>query len=254
MQAEKRRLVQQWVANATEDLQLAKEIISNNRPYYRAAVYHCQQSAEFILKGFLILNDQDPTMSHNLRTLAERVKALRPELSSKLTEADYLTQFNQTYRYPGSPTEDRTPTPGELKKAFRIAKEVYTSVVDVMPQEVVVKKQSQSQQPLQQQTTETTTSQSLWNRYSEGLDPQRPVERTKAVIRVALQDKLSEDAIASVLEHDPHTQKVKREQGADKVTEYIKRLFRSVTYEQQQSIQPQQTKPNRPQNDQGLGM
>lgn len=253
MQAEKRKLVQQWVANATEDLQLAKEIISNNRPYYRAAVYHCQQSAEFILKGFLILNDQDPTMSHNLRTLAERVKALRPELSSKLTEADYLTQFNQTYRYPGSPTEDRTPTPGELKKAFRIAKEVYTSVVDAMPQEVVIKKQSQSQQS-QQQSTGTTNLQALWNKYSEGLDPQRPVERTKAVIRAALQDKLSEDTIASVLEHDPHTQKVKREQGADKATEYIKRLFRSVTYEQQQSSQSQQTKPNRRENDQGLGL
>ncbi len=69
-----------------------------------------------------------------------------------------------------------------------------------------------------------------------------------------MQDGLSEDVITSVLEHDPNTQKVKREQGADKATEYIKRLFRSVTFEQQQSSQPQQTKPNRRENDQGLGM
>lgn len=58
MQEGKRRLVQQWVANATEDLQLAQEIITNNRPYHRAAVYHSQQSAEMILKGFLVLTKE----------------------------------------------------------------------------------------------------------------------------------------------------------------------------------------------------
>lgn len=110
MQEEKRRLVQQWVSNAREDLQLAQEILTANRPYYRAAVYHCQQGAEFILKGFLVLHDQDPGTSHNIRTLAERVKAIRLELAASLKEADYLTQFNQTYRYPGGPTEDRIPT------------------------------------------------------------------------------------------------------------------------------------------------
>lgn len=245
MQEEKRRLVQLWVNNAKEDLQLAQEIISTNRPYYRAAVYHCQQGAEFILKGFLVLNDQDPATTHNIRTLAERVKAIHPELTASLKEADYLTQFNQTYRYPGSPTENRVPTSGELKKAFRIAEEVYKSVTAAMPQEVVGQKQVQ--------TPENRNPTALWNKYSQGLDPQRPGERTKAVIRAALQDKLSEDAITSVLEHDPYIQKVRQEQGADKAQEHIKRLFRSVTYEQQQSSQPQQTKQNRQENDQGYG-
>lgn len=83
------------------------------------------------------------------------------------------------------------------------------------------------------------TPQALWNKYIQELDPQRPVERTKAVIRAALQDGLLEDVIASVLEHDPHIQEVKRGQGTDKAQEYIKRLFRSITYDKQQLSQPQ---------------
>lgn len=63
MDRAKRRLVQLWVDNAREDIQLAQEILVNRRPYLRAAIHHCQQGGEKILKAFLVLHDQEPGLS-----------------------------------------------------------------------------------------------------------------------------------------------------------------------------------------------
>ncbi|MBW4620085.1 MAG: HEPN domain-containing protein [Cyanosarcina radialis HA8281-LM2] len=100
------------------------------------AIYHCQQSAEKALKGFLILHDRDPGKTHNINTLLQEVASIKPELSTSLKEANCLSEYNQTYRYPSDPTEDFNPTPGELKKAFRLAKQVYTAVLEAMPAEI----------------------------------------------------------------------------------------------------------------------
>ena len=136
MDRAKRRLVQLWVDNAREDIQLAQEILVNRRPYLRAAIYHCQQGGEKILKAFLVLHDQEPGTTHNVGTLVERVVAINPELGSSLDEADYLSQYNRTYRYPGGPTEDPVPSAGELRKAFRIARDIYNTVIAAMPPEI----------------------------------------------------------------------------------------------------------------------
>jgi len=103
------------------------------------AIYHCQQAEEKALKGFLILHDQDSGDTHNINTLVKLASAFKPEFVTVLKEAGYLSQYNQTYRYPMEATEDFNPTPGELKKAYKLASEVYKNVVDSMPTEVTGK-------------------------------------------------------------------------------------------------------------------
>lgn len=106
------------------------------------AIYHCQQSAEKALKGFLILHDREPGKTHNINTLLREVGSIRPELSVELKEADCLSEYNQTYRYPVDPTEDLNPTPGELKKSFHLALQVYNKVGEAMRSEIVNPPQS----------------------------------------------------------------------------------------------------------------
>jgi HEPN domain-containing protein len=122
MDKAKRVLVQQWLKKAERDLIAAQKLASELPDI---AIYHCQQGAEKALKGFLILHDQDPGDTHNINTLVKAASAFRPELTSALKEAGYLSQYNQTYRYPREATDDFNPSPGELKKAFRIAQAVY---------------------------------------------------------------------------------------------------------------------------------
>jgi hypothetical protein len=47
-----------------------------------------------------------------------------------------LVQNNQLYRYPEEATEGFNPTPGELSKAFYLAKAVYDKVCEAMPAEI----------------------------------------------------------------------------------------------------------------------
>lgn len=107
------------------------------------AIYHCQQGAEKALKGFLVFHDTDCGDTHNINTLVKLASTFKPELAILLKEAGYLSQYNQIYRYPMEATEDFNPSPGELKKAYKLASEVYKSVIDSMPEEITGKSQSQ---------------------------------------------------------------------------------------------------------------
>jgi hypothetical protein len=73
--------------------------------------------------------------------LLKQVATIKPELPQALKEATKLSQYNQLYRYPEEATEDFNPTPGELSKAFYVAKAVYEKICEVMPPEIVGKPQ-----------------------------------------------------------------------------------------------------------------
>lgn len=149
MQEEKRRLVQAWIIRARRDL-LGAQQLAPNLP--DLAIYHCQQGAEKALKAVLVLHDQDPGKTHNIDALIREASAFRPELLARLREAASLSEYNQTFRYPSSTTSDSIPTPGELRKAFRIARDIYNDIVAGMPKEIVGSTQRHQQQTEQQRS------------------------------------------------------------------------------------------------------
>jgi len=128
MDKAKRVLLQVWLKKAKRDL-IAAQKLATELP--DIAIYHCQQGGEKALKSFLILHDQ---ILDNITAWLE-ASTYEPEFTTSLKEAGYLSQYNQTYRYPRS-NNDFKPSSGELKKAFRIAIAVYTTVVQAMPQEI----------------------------------------------------------------------------------------------------------------------
>jgi HEPN domain-containing protein len=132
----KRILVQFWLKKAQRDLNAAQKLAQELPDI---AIYHCQQGAEKALKGFLVFYDTDPGDTHNINSLVREACKFKPEFATLLKEAGYLSQYNQTYRYPMETTEDFIPTPGELKKAYKLAMEVYRNVIDSMPNEITGK-------------------------------------------------------------------------------------------------------------------
>lgn len=147
MDKAKSTLVKFWLSKAQRDLAVAKKLASD---FPDIAIYHCQQGAEKALKGFLIFHDVEPGNTHNINSLLQEASVFNPELKIELFAAGLLTQYNQAYRYPGNPTEDFNPSAGELKRAYRIALDVYKKVLDTMPKEIVGQPQ-QSQSASEQQ-------------------------------------------------------------------------------------------------------
>jgi HEPN domain-containing protein len=54
---EKIQEVQLWLHKSQEDLAVAQLLINQEREYLSIAVYHCQQSLEKGLKGYLTYQD-----------------------------------------------------------------------------------------------------------------------------------------------------------------------------------------------------
>ncbi|MBI3168193.1 MAG: HEPN domain-containing protein [Chloroflexi bacterium] len=63
---------------ARRDLLSAKKLARGKEPYFDTAIYHCQQLAEKVIKGWLVYNDISFSKTHDLRLLV----ALAAEVES----------------------------------------------------------------------------------------------------------------------------------------------------------------------------
>jgi len=66
---DKSSIVKSWYDFAKDDLIAAKYLLGLHPLKLEIICYHCQQSAEKILKGFLISKSIEPPRTHDLRLL-----------------------------------------------------------------------------------------------------------------------------------------------------------------------------------------
>ena len=119
--AEVARKVQQWLAYAEEDLRFAEHGFSlSGSPSYRLIAYHAQQCAEKHLKAYLVFHAIDFPYTHSLSRLLE-LCAERAGWAEQLRDAEELTPYAITARYPGEAEEVREE---EARRAVEIAARV----------------------------------------------------------------------------------------------------------------------------------
>ena len=119
--------VQKWIAFADEDLRFAHAGMSlpgRGIPPYRLVAYHAQQCAEKYLKAYLVCRGVDFPYTHNISTLLELCSDYAAWPTS-LREAEELTDYAITTRYPG---EDEEVTQDEAVNAIDIAQKVRNRV------------------------------------------------------------------------------------------------------------------------------
>ena len=98
---DRRLMARRWLALAVEDLKVAGLCLDAREPVPHASAYHCQQAAEKLIKGLLVLADIPFTKTHNLRRLGTLAVPLYPR-HEKLLSATYLfTSWAFDFRYPG---------------------------------------------------------------------------------------------------------------------------------------------------------
>lgn len=90
------------------------------------------------------------------------------------------------------------------------------------------------------QVKKGTTHKDLWEKYSEGVQSERPVQRTLTVAKTALQAGTSPTEVQNILQHDPQFTKIQLQQGQEKAEEYTKVMTRSAVRRSQPTHSSQQ--------------
>jgi len=119
--------VQQWLLKAEHDLQTARLLLNNDEPIRDTGVYHCQQVAEKLLKGFLTYCEVPFSKTHDLTILTEACRVIDPSFGGFSDAADILTPYAIVFRYPGDVLE---PSEEDAQEALEFAEKFFAFVTN----------------------------------------------------------------------------------------------------------------------------
>jgi HEPN domain-containing protein len=122
-----------WLRKAAIDIRSAEADLAAAPPILEDVVFHCQQAAEKAIKSFLTYHQRPFGKTHDLRELGRSCLEIDATLAPILERAMPLTSYAWKFRYPGAPEE---PTPREAQDAWTVAREVFTTLLARLPNEV----------------------------------------------------------------------------------------------------------------------
>lgn len=116
-----------WWSIAAEDLRVARACLGMAPPALEASAYHCQQAAEKLMKGLLVIVGTSFRKIHDLDELATITVPLHPDLATDIDLCRPFSAWATEYRYPA---EDESPPPstGEIEEALAILDRIMHSV------------------------------------------------------------------------------------------------------------------------------
>lgn len=129
----KHDLVRSWLVKAKHDLASARKLAAGDDPLLDTAVYHCQQAGEKAVKGFLVFHDQRFEKTHDIEVLLSLAQDYQSGFSGWRNEAQRLTEYASTFRYPA---ELKEPTREQFDEALQAADGLFSYVCSVLPQDV----------------------------------------------------------------------------------------------------------------------
>lgn len=139
MSEAKKRLVQIRLTKAEHDLMSAHVLAAQCPPLLDTAVYHCQQAAEKVVKGFLVFCDQAFDRVHDIEVLVRLAMPYETRFVDWLDAGRRLTPYATMFRYPGFTTE---PSTEEYRQAVKAAEGIYSFVFSLLPDEVIPSERS----------------------------------------------------------------------------------------------------------------
>jgi HEPN domain-containing protein len=123
----KKELINSWIKKAEKDLLTAEHELTFPDAVTESICFHCQQAAEKFLKAYSVFLGISFTKTHEIGELITKCENKDKEISIFKNEADKLTDYAISVRYPEEPLE---PTLEEAKEAFRMAKKIRKFVLD----------------------------------------------------------------------------------------------------------------------------
>jgi HEPN domain-containing protein len=96
--------------------------------------YHCQQSVEKCLKGFLIINGVQPPRTHDLKELYNLCAPFNSNISTIITQCDALDPFGVRPRYP----REIAITEQKMQTAIQNAKAIFGFIQPLLQQDAKI--------------------------------------------------------------------------------------------------------------------
>jgi len=127
------RKAEGWLRHAGEDARIARGCLGLAPPALGGAAYHCQQAAEKLLKGFLVLAAIDFRRTHDLDTLANAVLPSVPALGPLLSAVVTWTTWGVAYRYPGEDEPEPEPSVEDLVAALDLVTQLDAALRSRVP-------------------------------------------------------------------------------------------------------------------------
>jgi HEPN domain-containing protein len=127
-------LAREWLTKALHDLQNARIVSAVRDGPLDTAIYHCQQTAEKAMKGWLTAKGIAFEKTHDVRRLVRHAAGSEPGFDSLSEGAEILTPYASAFRYPGL-TVDSMPSREELDEALQHAQSIYDFVLSKLPTE-----------------------------------------------------------------------------------------------------------------------
>jgi len=124
--------VRSWLELAALDLDAAIRL-AEDPDLARVVVYHCQQTAEKAIKGFLTWHGARFGRTHDLDVLGSLARPLAPVLEPALDRAVELTPYAWLYRYP---PDSPAPLEDEAREAIEVARELLDAILETLPCEL----------------------------------------------------------------------------------------------------------------------
>ncbi|MFN0050222.1 MAG: HEPN domain-containing protein [Cytophagales bacterium] len=122
-------VVNQWVDKSKEDLDMAKRAIAFQPFYTASCCFHCQQSAEKLLKATLIFFEYEITKdlkTHNLNLL---VSLLENHIELDFDFHYWIDELNDYGVKPRYPTDTGQPTYSEAEEAILICQKIFDYLI-----------------------------------------------------------------------------------------------------------------------------
>jgi HEPN domain-containing protein len=129
----KRSLVRNWLKKARRDLLSARRLARGKDPYFDTAIYHCQQTVEKAVKGWLVYHDRSFEKTHDLRLLVTLASEIEPRFTEWFNVAEQVSPYATAYRYPGEVLE---PTKEEFMQALTASSKFYEFICSLLPIEL----------------------------------------------------------------------------------------------------------------------
>lgn len=130
MNEAKRQLIQSWLIKAQHDLASADVLSQSNLPLLDTAIYHCQQTAEKSVKGFLVYCDHEFERVHDVEALVRAALPYEAGFAAYLGIGRMLTPYARIYRYPGTATQ---PDDDQFDQAYEAASSFFDFVISLVP-------------------------------------------------------------------------------------------------------------------------
>jgi HEPN domain-containing protein len=118
--------LRQWFSAADDDLRSAEYLATMCYPRPEGIIcFHCQQSAEKYLKGFLFQNNVEFPKIHDLMKLLELCEDIDVRVSTILPKCNTLNRYSAIPRYPG----ELEIVSEDTNSAIQYAKEIRDFVI-----------------------------------------------------------------------------------------------------------------------------